>query len=319
MRHVTLIWKPGQSASETVRRQLQELQSEFPHRVLSVDLSREGGLEARFEGRYPVVRVGPYTLVWPFSLTDLRVTLGSTSGEESNPAFSPREDSQGGRRAKNAVHFVARHWLALANLALFLLVGLPFAAPVLMRAGAETPGRWIYRLYAPACHQLAFRSWFLFGDQPAYPRREAGLPGLSYGAASGLSEDDVAAARSFVGSARLGYKVAICQRDVAMYGSLALGGVIYACFRTKVKPLPVWAWLAGGILPIALDGGIQLVSRLAMWPFPVYESSPLFRTVTGTLFGLASVWLAYPEVEANMAATRALVGAQLSAGATPRT
>ena len=35
-------------------------------------------------------------------------------------------------------------------------------------------------------------------------------------------------------------------------------------------------------------------------PIPVHETTPLLRTLTGSLFGLATVWLAYPHIQDAM-------------------
>jgi uncharacterized membrane protein len=187
-------------------------------------------------------------------------------------------------------------------------------APVLLKAGAETPARWIYTMYSPVCHQLAFRSWFLFGEQPAYPRALAGTALVSYGQATGLDENDLAAARAFVGDDRLGYKVALCERDVAIYGGILLGGLIFAFVRGRLKPLPVWAWLLFGVLPMAIDGGTQFVSAFSSGAPGGFlrESTPFLRTVTGLLFGLLNVWLAYPYLEESMGQTRATASVKLA-------
>jgi uncharacterized membrane protein len=71
-------------------------------------------------------------------------------------------------------------------------------------------------------------------------------------------------------------------------------------------------WLLIGILPIALDGGTQLLSSISINPFPVRESTPLLRTITGLLFGVMNIWLAYPYVEESMIETQALVSAKLA-------
>ena len=39
-----------------------------------------------------------------------------------------------------------------------------------MQAGATGPARVIYGLYGGLCHQLGYRSWYLFGERAAYPR-----------------------------------------------------------------------------------------------------------------------------------------------------
>ncbi len=196
------------------------------------------------------------------------------------------------------IFFFARHWLAFFNLFIFIFVGLPFLAPVLMNAGATLPASIIYRLYGPPmCHQLAYRSWFLFGEQAYYPRE-------AFQHATGINPADLWASREFIGDEHLGYKVAYCERDIAIYGFILLGGLTYSLpfVRRRLRPLPwVW-WLALGIVPIGLDGFSQLFSQaLPLGNFlPPRESTPLLRTVTGGLFGLANMWLAYPYFEASM-------------------
>jgi uncharacterized membrane protein len=127
-----------------------------------------------------------------------------------------------------------------------------------------------------------------------------------------LDEENLTAARRFVGDEHLGYKVALCERDVAIYGGIFLGGLVFGLIRSRLKPLPVWLWLLLGVLPIALDGGTQLLSAFDFFSFPVRESTPLLRTITGLLFGLMNVWLAYPYVEESMLETRAQVAAKLA-------
>jgi uncharacterized membrane protein len=162
------------------------------------------------------------------------------------------------------------------------------------------------------CHQLAFRSWFLYGPQPAYPRALANTNLATFEEMTGIPGDDFWSARAFLGNENLGYKVALCERDVAIYGGLLLGGLIYGLFRKRIRPLPLWAWFLIGILPIGLDGGTQLISIMPFYPFGPRESTPFLRTLTGALFGLANAWLALPYLEESMADFRALVAAKLA-------
>ncbi len=198
----------------------------------------------------------------------------------------------------------SRRWLLFFNLFILAYVGLPFLAPVFMRLGWTLPARAIYLVYSPLCHQLGYRSWFLFGEQTNYPRADfQRLTGIDPGATSGLWD-----ARGFIGNEQLGYKVAFCQRDVAIYGAILLGGLIYSLpfVHGRLKPLHWIGWIVIGVLPIALDGFSQLFSQypynafiLFSW-LPPRESTPLLRTLTGALFGLANMWLAYPYVEESM-------------------
>lgn len=202
--------------------------------------------------------------------------------------------------ADRFVFWLSKHWLAVFNGLAFIYVGLPVLAPVLMMLGSEGPAVVIHTIYRPLCHQLPHRSWFLFGPRFAYRLPEL-VELVGADAVTGLW------ARNFVGNEAVGYKVAICQRDVAIYGTIMLAGLVYGLLRRwwKVPPLPWWAYLGLGILPLVADGGYQFLSYalpLLLPDFPIspHESTPLVRTVTGTLFGLATVWLAYPHVQEAM-------------------
>jgi uncharacterized membrane protein len=193
-------------------------------------------------------------------------------------------DSGVARWASKLVLGIARHWLTMFNMAWGLYVVLPFLAPLLMQSGLTVPAQVIYTVYSFLCHQLPSHSYFLFGPEP--------VPGVSTleagGMAAGLSS---LAQRHFVGNTLLGYKVAICQRDVAIYGAVLGAGLLFSQWRTQVRGLPL-RWYLLLLVPIALDGGTQL--------FGLRESNWVLRSITGILFGAGSVWLAYPYVEDAM-------------------
>jgi len=203
----------------------------------------------------------------------------------------PWERTLGGWAERVGQWFV-RHWLALVNLWWFLYVGVPFLAPILMHAGMEGPARLIYLAYQPLCHQLPYRSWYLFGEQPYYSMQELIQRGV---------DPDLLVPHGYIGDAVLGYKVALCQRDTAIYGTIFLAGLAFALSGRRWRPLPLWAYLLFGLVPVALDGGIQFVSQVLVLLFPsagfvAVESTPLRRVVTGALFGLMTVWMVYPTV-----------------------
>jgi uncharacterized membrane protein len=205
----------------------------------------------------------------------------------------------------------ANHYILVLNLIVLIYVGLPFLAPVLMEAGIDTPAKVIYKVYSATCHQFAYRSWFLFGEQGAYPREAAHVAGLvPYGVATGLSEEDPFASRAFLGNSTVGYKVALCQRDVAIYGGILAFGLLFSLTGRRLKSLPWYLWIVFGILPIAVDGLSQLLSQPPLNAFisaqilPYRESTPFLRTLTGFLFGFTTAWFGYPLVEETMADTR---------------
>ncbi len=218
------------------------------------------------------------------------------------------------RAARNArwVRRLSRHWLALVLVFLFLYVGLALTAPLLMHLGHTTAAEALYKLYAPLCHQFAFRSWFFFGEQPAYPRAVSGTDwGTFEEYASrdpffeGLdlyqwTADLQLRARAFRGNAEMGYKTALCQRDVAIYSAMLLFGLLFARVRRWLRPSPLWLYLILGLMPLGLDGFSQLFSYPPFEFWPVRETLPVFRTLTGALFGAMNGWLAFPYLEESM-------------------
>ncbi|MCB0151137.1 MAG: DUF2085 domain-containing protein, partial [Caldilineaceae bacterium] len=160
----------------------------------------------------------------------------------------------------------------------------PFLAPIFMEIGWQAPAAVVYTIYSVLCHQLPDHSYFLFGPSfiPQTPELIAG--GMQAGA-SLLIE------RSFIGNEDIGWKVALCQRDVAIYFSVFLAGLSYTLVRNRAKPLSLKIFILLTI-PMAIDGLTQLIG----WR----ESNWWLRSVTGALFGAAAVFLVYPYVEDAM-------------------
>jgi uncharacterized membrane protein len=210
---------------------------------------------------------------------------------------------------------VSRHYLALLNIFMLFYFGLPIVAPVMMKIGAPVPAGILYAIYKPLCHQFGFRSFYLFGEQAFYPLAEAGVAGVkTFEEATGITDVHNPAglarfqAREFIGNDAVGYKMALCERDIAIYGAIFLFGLLYAASGRRLKPLHWLAWLVIGMGPIGLDGFSQLFSQME-WSWlaqllPYRESTPLLRVLTGGLFGLATAWFAYPNMEESMAETR---------------
>jgi uncharacterized membrane protein len=214
--------------------------------------------------------------------------------------------------------WLSKHYLAVVNLLLLIYIGLPFLAPVFMKEGDTLPARVIYTVYSPLCHQFGFRSFFLFGEQAYYPLPEAGVQGVkTFDQVTGIqdlanpSSYSRLEARNYVGNPTVGYKVALCERDVAIYLSMLLFGLIFGLTGRRLKPLhwAIWVFLAVG--PIGLDGFSQLFSQFNFpWLtalLPYRESTPFLRVLTGSLFGFGTGWFAIPYMEETMAETRQFV------------
>ena len=229
----------------------------------------------------------------------------------SHPAAVAQHRAASARERRGLLH-LSRHWLAWINLLLGAFVGLPWLAPVLMKIGASGPARLLYAAYSLACHQLADRSFFLFGPRLTYSYHEL-LPYLTTRSLQfGL--------RAFVGTPELGYKVAWSDRMVSLYGGVLLGGLIVALLHQRLRP-PRWWAIVLLAAPMVVDGATHFISDLAgvgqgfryhnAWLAALTGNSlaPGFyagtglgsfnswmRLLTGLFFGLAMVWAAYPAL-----------------------
>jgi len=213
------------------------------------------------------------------------------------PPDAPTQPAPANRFASAIDRFaawLARHWLAVFNVLVALFVGLPFLAPVLKEAGATGPANLIYATYAPACHQLPERSFFLFGREFVYDVHDLEAAGALPEGSNVLQRQ----ALRWQGTVETGFKVALCQRDIAIYGTILIGGLLFGVLRGRLKgrdgklpKLPLWLY-GVLLLPILIDGGTQLLG--------LRESDWFLRLLTGGIFGSATVWLAYPYVEEAM-------------------
>ncbi len=319
---VTLYTRKDDPSSVEAKSNLESIRDKYPHRLVEVDVDSDPVLQKNFGERAPVIEVGPYSLKSPFDKQKLMMTLGAANDRRSQLNKLGREDrherihrAQEISGADRVMYWISRHYLALLNGFMLLYFGLPILAPVLMKAGAPLPASVIYTIYKPLCHQFGFRSFFLFGEQAYYPLGEAGINGVkTFEQVTGISEvrDPTSysrfEARQYTGNEVIGYKMALCERDMAIYGAIFLFGVIYALTGRRIKPLHWMLWILIGMAPIGLDGFSQLFSQME-WSWlvsvlPYRESTPLLRVFTGGLFGFATAWFAYPYIEESMSETR---------------
>jgi uncharacterized membrane protein len=322
MLNVTLFTRKNCSPCNEVKQELGRLQGKYPHRLVEVDIDSDDVLRAKYGTQVPVLEAGPYTLKAPITSQSLQMTLGAAIDRKTQLEQVGDKEYQMRLAKGQRVSFgdrlslgIAKKYLLFLNLFILLYGGLPFMAPVFMNAGLEMPARAIYRIYKPLCHQFGFRSFFLFGEQTFYPLEQAGLTGLkNFEQVSGIPDLDNPysstrlEARQYVGEEGVGFKVALCERDIAIYASILAFGLLFGSTGRRIKSLHWTIWLAIGLVPISLDGFSQLFSQFN-WDWlasivPYRESTPFLRIMTGALFGFTTAWFAYPGIEESMNETR---------------
>jgi uncharacterized membrane protein len=98
------------------------------------------------------------------------------------------------------------------------------------------------------------------------------------------------------------FQVAICERDLALYGGACLAGVVFGMVRDRVRPLPIPVWLIL-VAPLVLDGVTQLLGlRYSTWQL---------RTITGLLASGGTIWMVYPYLEEAFKEVQVSASAQL--------
>ncbi len=319
---VTLYHRADDPETMCVEEELVSIQSLIPHRVVKINVENDNILRERYYDNCPVVEVGPYLVKSPISKTDLVATMGATKDRLAQ--LSSANDKTHSRKSKHGSELTgfdkfsysfSKWYMLWFNLLVLLYVGLPFLAPIMQKAGWEGPAKVIYTIYKPFCHQLAFRSWFILGEQAYYPRDMAGISNVrTYEEITGNDSHNLEEARAVIGNEKMGYKVALCERDVAIYGSIFLFGLVFMLTGRKIKPVPWYLWVFLGIAPIGLDGVSQIPS-LSDLNLPVWimrESTPLLRTITGGLFGLMTAWYLYPMIEESMRDTRIILSKKIA-------
>ncbi|WP_119071375.1 DUF2085 domain-containing protein [Aggregatilinea lenta] len=226
--------------------------------------------------------------------------------------------TQPGLRPLTMTRSILRHWLVIFLVVYGMFNALPFVAPMFMKLGWAEAGNAIYTVYSFFCHQMAQRSFFLFGKHVMY--RPDQLPITL----TGSTGTDTLLLRDFRGSDLLGWKVAWSDRMISLYGGVWLAALVYwgvARLRT-IKPLSIWVF-GLMLLPIVLDGSTHMISDTTVglltgfrydnaWlaaltghvlPKSFYGGDALgsfnssMRLITGLLAAVGTVWFTFPLID----------------------
>lgn len=242
----------------------------------------------------------------------MSITTTATVRERSLPVIANR-----------VVFWVSRHWLLTLSVIVAIYTGLPWLAPVFMKLGWTSAGNLIYLVYSTQCHQLPQRSYFLFGPQATYSLADI--------QAAWTNTSNPIILRQFIGNETMGWKVAWSDRMVSMYTGLLPAGLVFGWLRRRLKPLSLWGF-AAFVLPLGIDGGTHMLSDLAgigngfrdnnawlaaltgnAFSAAFYAGDALgsfnswMRLITGLLFAIGCVWLAYPYLESMWGETAAKI------------
>jgi len=179
------------------------------------------------------------------------------------------------------------HKVYLAYTGIFLIITLGIVAIPLLSFSMDM-GPWYEAISAAhICHQKLSRSLCIFDSPGGYVIWDC-IP------QSGNFVNDAPGVFKVVENGVVGYEMPVCARDFALYGAMAFGALAYPFVRDlKERSLLHYSFLILAIIPLGLDGTIQLVSETGLLPF-IYESSNAMRLLTGALAGFASSFYAIP-------------------------
>ncbi|MFA5049443.1 MAG: DUF2085 domain-containing protein [Candidatus Micrarchaeia archaeon] len=122
--------------------------------------------------------------------------------------------------------------------------------------------------YTVFCHQITSRSYCYFPDSNQIEN------------CYDSSEFNPSKESIVEKSTGTGYKFPVCARDTGFYLFAFLGGIalfFLKKYKSDYVPHPIWLILA--IIPMALDGGTQLIG--------LQESTNIIRFTTGAIAGIA--------------------------------
>lgn len=143
----------------------------------------------------------------------------------------------------------------------------------------------IYETYAPTCHQKLSRSFCIFDNNVVSIRDCTPQTGEF------ILNDNKIIKSNYNG--KIGYKMAICSRDIGLYGAMLLAALVYPFIRKWDNAnVPPAIYFMAAIIPIGLDGGLQFLGTLHILSH--YESTNIIRFITGGIAGIAITFYLIP-------------------------
>ena len=174
----------------------------------------------------------------------------------------------------------------LVYLAFFLiLTGSILAVPLL---AFDNDMGAAYAAFSVTCHQKLSRSLCIFSGGDGYWIGDC-TPQEGTFVTSPTDRSDIMVAYEDA----KGFKMPVCSRDIGLYAAMLVGGALYPLARRLEDDVPPAIFLILALVPIGIDGGVQIISEIGILPF-VYESTNAVRLATGAIAGLAAAFYAVP-------------------------
>ncbi len=177
------------------------------------------------------------------------------------------------------------------------------------KAGLDNVGKTIHSVFRIFCHQRVERSPFLFGEKGLinyYSLDELQfigfIPDKNPHVPEALSETIFA--YPYIGNEYLGYKTALCIRDLGIYFFMVIVGGIYLLYAniTKKTPHLKWYFIILLMVPMAVDGIFQTFAEfiyISWVPQSYFDDIPK-RIITGGLFGVGFAFFVFQNLKENL-------------------
>ncbi|MFH2106275.1 MAG: DUF2085 domain-containing protein [Candidatus Micrarchaeota archaeon] len=179
-----------------------------------------------------------------------------------------------------------RAYIALF-IVLFVILALTIYTPYLAFTNPEGANT-IYTSFEWACHQKISRSECLFQN---HSTSSFYIADCTSQLGKNIQGDNhiVETVNEAVDT---GFKFLVCARDVGIYLGMFIVLLAYPFFKKLDDPrLPSPLLYIIALIPIGLDGGIQVLSSLG---FLSYESTNMVRLITGLIAGGATTYFLLP-------------------------
>lgn len=203
--------------------------------------------------------------------------------------------------------------LILGFIFLYLLGS--FIPAIAFNNGNEQLGRRVNSVYRFFCHQRVERSLFIFAGESEDSFYSANFYSVEY-----LQEEEVIPYYNpyvpdrfsktvfgypYVGNEVVGYKTAICIRDLAIYIALLFTGILYMAYSRKNGGKIYkfsFKFCLMLMLPMAVDVLIQILGQIFDWSFvtDAYINSIIKRIITGALFGIGFSLFIFPNLQDSL-------------------